>query len=304
MQMEKARIFNIERCSTEDGPGIRTTVFLKGCQLRCKWCANPESQHFEKEILVKSVKCMGCGRCLLMCPHQAISLLPKYGMITDRSKCQMCGRCLDNCYVDARVLQGEDYTVEELMKILEKDELYYQKSGGGITFSGGEPFLYSAFIKACAQEIHKKGWTVLIETCGQIPQKNLEEAANEADIIYCDYKHSSPVEHERLTGKDNRQIIENIKWLDRNFNGELQLRYPYIPGCNDDPYAIEQFLDFAEGLTKVDQIVFLPYHRLGLDKYQGLGREYAMGTMPSLKIKDLDFLKQYENKYQLKIKIQ
>lgn len=302
--MEKARIFNIERCSTEDGPGIRTTVFLKGCQLRCRWCANPESQHFEREILVKSVKCIGCGRCEKMCPNQAISLVEGMGMITDQGKCEVCKKCLDTCYVDARVLQGEDYTVEELMKILEKDEMYYQKSDGGITFSGGEPFLYASFIKACAQEIHKRGWSVLVETCGQIPQENLEETANETDIIYCDFKHYSPTEHEKLTGKDNKQIISNIKWLDKNYNGELQLRYPYIPGCNDDPYAIEQFLDFAEGLTKVDQIVFLPYHRLGLDKYQGLGREYAMGDMPSLKVKDLDFLKKYEQKYNLKIKIQ
>lgn len=302
--MEKARIFNIERCSTEDGPGIRTTVFFKGCQLKCRWCANPESQNFEREILVKSVKCIGCGRCEKMCPNQAISLVEGMGMITDPNKCDMCKKCLDACYVDARVLQGEDYTVEELMKILEKDELYYKKSDGGITFSGGEPFLYASFIRACAQKIHKRGWSVLVETCGQIPQKNLEETANEIDIIYCDFKHYSPIEHEKLTGKDNKQIISNIKWLDRNYNGELQLRYPYIPGCNDDPYAIERFLDFAQSLKKVDQIVFLPYHRLGLDKYQGLGREYAMGNMPSLKIKDLDFLKKYEQKYNLKIKIQ
>lgn len=302
--MNRARVFNIERCSTEDGPGIRTTVFLKGCLLRCRWCANPESQTFEKQILLKAVKCVGCGRCQKTCPSQAISYIPEFGMITDGEKCNLCGQCLDACYVDARVIQGEEYTVEELMKVLERDESYYRLSGGGITFSGGEPLLYSSFIKECAQQIHKKGWTVLIETCGHIPQKRIEEVADHVDIIYCDFKHHSPEEHRRLTGQDNSDILNNIRWLDQHFKGELYLRYPYIPGCNDRSEDIEKFLEFAEGINKVDEVVFLPYHRLGLEKYQGLGRTYEMGDMPSLKVKDLQFLKEYESKYNLKIKIQ
>ena len=302
--MEKARIFNIERCSTEDGPGIRTTVFLKGCLLRCKWCANPESQLFEKEILFKAVKCVGCGRCLKSCPSQAISCLPEFGMITDISKCKMCKQCIDDCYADARVVQGEDYTVDELMDILVKDKAYYLNSGGGITFSGGEPLLYAPFIKACAKEIHKRGWSVLIETCGQVPQKMIETVADDVDIIFCDFKHFSPEEHFKLTGKDNTQILQNIQWMDENFKGELFLRYPYIPGCNDDPYAIEKFLEFAEKLKKVKEVVFLPYHRLGLDKYKGLGRTYAMGDLESLKVNDIKFLKEYEAKYNIKISVQ
>lgn len=302
--MEKARIFNIERCSTEDGPGIRTTVFLKGCLLRCKWCANPESQQFKSEILLKTVKCIGCGHCQQVCPHQAIVLHPDYGMISDSSKCKLCKKCLDACYVDARVIQGEEYTVDELMQILEKDALYYERSGGGITFSGGEPLLYASFIRECAKKIHSKGWTVLIETCGHVSQRNIEEIVNDVDIIYCDYKHYCSEEHEKLTGRDNKTIISNIKWLDENYGGKLYLRYPYIPGCNDNLYAIEQFLEFSESLKTVGEVIFLPYHRLGLDKYQGLGRDYAMGDMPSLKIRDLDFLKEYESKYNLKIKVQ
>lgn len=302
--MEKARIFNIERCATEDGPGIRTTVFLKGCNLRCKWCANPESQSFKPEILFKEIKCIGCGKCINSCPQQAIKNMPGYGMITDSDKCKLCGTCIDGCYADARVRQGTDYTVEELMEVLGRDEHYYLASGGGITFSGGEPLMYSKFIHACARKIRKRGWNILIETCGQVPQENIEMIAPDVDTIYCDYKHYDPEKHKELTGVDNRQIISNIRWIDEHFEGDFYLRYPYIPGCNDGTEEIEQFLKFAEQLSKVKEVVFLPYHRLGLPKYQGLGRMYEMGDMKSLKVQDLNFLKEYENKYDLKIKIQ
>lgn len=225
-------------------------------------------------------------------------------MITDRKKCTMCKKCIDACYADARVIQGEDYTVEELMKELIKDEAYYLASGGGITFSGGEPLLYASFIKECSILAHKRGWNVLIETCGQAPERNLKEVADYVDIIYCDYKHFSGEKHLELTGRDNSEILNNIRWMNDNFKGKLYLRYPYIPGCNDEAEAIEKFLAFAEGLEKVKEVVFLPYHRLGLDKYQGLGRVYEMGDMESLKVKDLQFLKEYEKKFDIKISVQ
>lgn len=301
--MTKARVINIERCATEDGPGLRTTVFLKGCRLRCRWCSNPESQSFEREILFKNVRCIGCGMCVSQCRNGAIRFDKEFGMVTLMDRCCLCLACIDHCYAGARVLQGEDYSADQLMEVLQRDESYYRLSGGGITFSGGEPLLYPDFIRECAEKIHQQGWTVLIETCGYVPRENLEKAAPWADIIYCDYKHCSPEKHKEYTGEDNRLILDNIKWLDQNFKGELCLRYPYIPGCNSQPEEVEAFLRFAESLASVKDVVFLPYHRLGLDKYRGLGRKYEMGDMPSLRIGDIQFLKEYEKTYDLNISI-
>ena len=301
--MAKARILNIERCSTQDGPGIRTTVFLKGCHLKCRWCCNPESQSFDKEILLKSVICTGCRRCQELCSSNAIKCMEDYGMITDQTKCSACLKCVDGCLAGARTLQGKDMSSEELIETLMRDEIYYKTSGGGITFSGGEPCIYADFIAECAKGIHKKGYTVLVETCGYIDRKRLAQTAESADIIYCDYKHFDPVIHEKVTGTTNELILSNIKWLDDNFKGHLELRYPYIPGINSDEECIERFLEFADSIQSVSDVVFLPYHRLGLDKYRGLGREYPMGQMPSLKLSDIEYLKKYERKYNLNISV-
>ncbi|MEA4854491.1 MAG: glycyl-radical enzyme activating protein [Christensenella sp.] len=302
--MKKARVFNIERCSTEDGPGIRTTVFLKGCPLRCKWCANPESQLYTKEVLFKAVQCIGCGKCVEVCPQNAIRNITGLGFITDTEKCSLCGKCIDTCVVNARIMQGEDLSTEELMSILERDEAYYIASGGGITFSGGEPLEYADFIAEAAEAIHKKNWTVLIETCGQVSLEKIKKASEFSDIIYCDLKHINSDRHTSLTGKDNDVILRNIVWLNENFRGKLHIRYPYIPSLNDGEKEIKEFLQFISKLKNVRDVTFLPYHRLGLPKYQGLGRKYEMDGIQPLKVSDLYFLKDYQNLYNIKISIQ
>ena len=302
--MGVCNVFNIERFATEDGRGIRTVIFLKGCSLRCRWCANPESQRAGAEVLVKTNVCINCARCSVLCPEKAISYMEGYGFITDQSKCRQCGVCIRECYADAREMMGRKYSEEELLTEILKDRQYYGMSGGGVTFSGGEPLYYSEIIGAVGEQMHRRGYNTLVETCGHVPQKALEDINGRVDYIYYDFKQIDPEKHQVLTGVDNTLILSNLEWLCGHYSGELSVRYPYIPGCNDDEASINGFFEYIKSLNHISEIVFLPYHRLGLPKYQGLGRAYEMGNMPSLKKADLLFLVQRAEKYGLKIKIQ
>lgn len=301
--MTTARVFNIERFATEDGPGIRTVVFLKGCGLRCKWCANPESQSFEKQIMFNANICTACEKCINVCPENAIQKLDGFGYITDNSKCNLCHKCIDNCYNDARSVMGEDYTTDELLKELLKDKEYYKMSGGGITFSGGEPLFYTDFIAEIADKLHNLGINVLVETCGYIDKEKFQKASKYVDEFFFDIKQMDPLKHKELCGEDNTVILENVKWLNENYKGKISLRYPFIPTCNDKKEEIEAFLEFVNTLSSIKEIWFLPYHRLGIPKYQGLGRVYEMGDMKSLKFKDIEYLKEYQSKYSFTIRI-
>lgn len=302
--MNTARVFNIERFATEDGPGIRMVVFLKGCSMRCRWCANPESQKFKKEILYNSRVCINCGKCINVCKQKAIKLIDYYGYITNGDLCNHCEACIDNCYANARSIMGVDYTVDELIGELLKDKQYYHKSGGGITFSGGEPFFHSLFIKQCSELLKQENITTLVETCGYVELDRIKEAGDSVDYIYYDIKHMNSKKHKELTGQGNELILSNLKWLTEHYSGELSVRYPYIPGCNDDYEEIKEFLDFIQTLTNIKEVVFLPYHRLGMPKYVGLGRNYEMGDMKSLKHQDLKWLEPLFEKYHMNIRIQ
>lgn len=300
----KGTVFNIERGSSEDGPGIRTVVFLKGCGLRCKWCANPESQFAAPEILHIGNVCVNCGECVKICPRGAISYREGYGYITDRQKCDLCLSCVRHCYINARKLQGTMYTPETLTKELLKDRDFFIRSGGGVTFSGGEPLLQADFLCAAAELLHQHGIPTLVETCGFVPPENLRKAAKLTDAFFYDFKHVDPEMHRALTGQDNCQILENLSWLMQNYPGSISVRYPYIPGCNDSEEAIRGFLDYMARQERQTEIVFLPYHRLGLPKYTGLGRDYEMGNGKSLKREALEHILMWAEEYGLKIFIQ
>ncbi|PKM49344.1 MAG: glycyl-radical enzyme activating protein [Firmicutes bacterium HGW-Firmicutes-7] len=302
--MEQTRIFNIERFATEDGKGIRTVVFLKGCGLRCRWCANPESQAYNKEVIFNANLCINCEKCINICKQKAISFHTEYGYITNSNLCIGCGECVEGCYSNARTLAGTDYFVEELVGQIMKDEQYFKKSGGGVTFSGGEPLLHSRFIKECMERLKEHQITSLIETCGHVALEHIMEVAPLVDYVFYDIKHIDPIKHKALTGKDNKLILSNLKWLTENFTGELSVRYPYIPGCNHDEEAIKQFMDYLKTLKNIFEVVFLPYHRLGLPKYLGLGRKYEMGELKSLKKNELTYLIDTYKNYGLNIKVQ
>ncbi|MFA5659004.1 MAG: glycyl-radical enzyme activating protein, partial [Oscillospiraceae bacterium] len=173
--MKKANVFNIERFATEDGAGIRTVVFLKGCILKCKWCANPESQAFKREIIFNAVLCSGCSKCVEVCPVNAISYKEGFGLITNQDICTGCLKCVDSCCYGARSAAGTEYTAEELYKIISRDIDFYKMSDGGVTFSGGEPFFQSEVINQIAGMLKKDGVTTLVETCGHVSLKNIQE---------------------------------------------------------------------------------------------------------------------------------
>ncbi len=296
-------VFNVERFAIEDGNGIRTVVFLKGCGMRCAWCANPESQSPRREILLNPNLCVGCGRCLAVCPRGHIRRLEGMGYVTTDNDCDSCELCVDGCYAGARKLMGTSYTPEALCETLLRDKPYFDRSGGGVTFSGGEPLLQVDFVEACAGLLRRENVPVLVETCGYAPRVAVERCAALACDIYYDVKHMDDAEHRRLTGQGNGLILDNLRWLSGHFGGGLSVRYPFVPGCNDGEADVRAFLSFCASLPGLKDVWFLPYHRLGNLKYTGLGREYPMGERESLKSKDLDFLKAYADEYGLTVRI-
>ncbi len=299
----KARVFNIERCSTEDGDGIRTVVFFKGCHLRCKWCANPESQDIKKELMFLENLCSGCSKCIETCPLNAIEFNENFGYLTDNSKCNICKKCINGCLSNSRVLMGEDYSSKELFKEILKDKKYFLMSNGGITFSGGEPLIYSKFIKEISSMLKNEGIGTLIETCGYIKRENLVDILDCTDTIYFDIKHMDSPTHKELTGRENELILSNLEFLNENFKGKLVVRYAVIPNHNDKHEDIVSFLTYINELKNIKNIHFLPYHRLGATKYKGLGRVYPLDGTSPLKVSDLEYLFKYQDKCEFTIKI-
>jgi len=301
--MESGIVFNLERFATEDGAGIRTVVFLKGCGLRCLWCANPESQSFKPQVVYNENLCTGCGKCMTHCPAGAITYDEDFGYISSDDKCDRSGICIKECLYNARTMSGESMTSQDLVEQLLKDEQYFKESGGGVTFSGGEPLYQDRFIRECALKLKEKGIPILIETCGHIGQDHIANILDITEAIYYDLKMMDPVKHKDLTGEGNTLILENLRYLDKNFKGDLVVRYPFIPGKNDDLTDLDQAVAFVESLESIKEMVFLPYHRLGLPKYRGLGRTYAMGDQISLKRSDIAWIRKRYKKSRLIISI-
>ena len=216
------RIFNIQRYSIHDGPGIRTLIFLKGCTLRCKWCANPESQSYNKEVLHFKNKCINCMRCYVSCSEKAIIINGEVKL--NRDKCIGCSKCVDSCYFNARDISGKDISVNSLFNEVIKDKDYFISTEGGVTFSGGEPFMQKDFLKACLKKFKSEGISTSVETSGNIPFENIKESLKYIDILFFDIKHIDPIKHREFTGCDNKLILENIKKISE-FVKEMTLHF-------------------------------------------------------------------------------
>ncbi|SCJ36585.1 4-hydroxyphenylacetate decarboxylase activating enzyme [uncultured Eubacterium sp.] len=271
--MKKGTIFNIQKMSIHDGPGIRTTVFFKGCPLNCLWCSNPESQKVEKEVACFQSRCVTCGYCAEVCPKGLIEAQPPFE-ITNREECDLCEICVKECCTNAKKVVGEDYTVDELLKEIMKDKSFYDSSGGGVTFSGGEPLMQSAFLKEILAACRENGVHTAIETTGMTDTDSLIETAALLDLIFYDVKHMDDETHRDITGVSNERIIANLAVLAKAHDN-IVVRIPVIPGINDSTENLRKTADYAASLN-IPSIELLPYHNLGEVKYGQLGREYAL----------------------------
>lgn len=263
----KGMLFDIQRASTVDGPGFRTTVFFKGCNLRCAWCHNPESQSAVPQLLFYQERCTHCGLCERVCP---------YGL----RKCDLCGKCADACPQEARSLCGMEYTVEDAMKKILPDRLFYQTSGGGATFSGGECMLQLGFLKELLDSCKKEKIHTAVDTAGAVPWRSFEEILPYTDMFLYDVKSMNSQRHKEYTGVGNEQILENLSRL-LQMQKRVWVRVPIIPGVNDtleEMRALRAFL-LANGYP--EKVELLPYHRMGEMKWKALGQKATIFNPPS-----------------------
>lgn len=265
-------VFHLMRFSLHDGPGIRTTVFLKGCPLRCWWCHNPESQLPEPEVIYFEEHCIRCGDCVRACPHGALHLNQQ--LIHDPDLCQRCGECVKACSTPARRLAGRWMTVPDVLAEVVKDEVFFDESGGGITVSGGEPLMQAEFVEALLAACRTRRIRTVLDTCGFADSSVIRRVSENVDLFLYDLKLMDCERHRHFTGVKNDLVLRNLKILAERGSAVI-VRVPVIPGVNDNSDNLDALSDFLSplGLQEID---LLPFHRIGSDKYQRLHLSYGM----------------------------
>lgn len=258
-------IFDIERNSFVDGPGIRTTVFFKGCNLKCAWCHNPESQDFKSQMMFYKDKCIGCGKCKEICPTP--------------DNCTLCGKCTVYCPIEARQVCGKEYTVEEIFKEVVKDKAFYNNSGGGVTFSGGECMLQVDFLFEILKKCKENGIHTAVDTAGNIPFESFEKIIPYTDLFLYDIKLFDKEKHRKYIGVSNELIFENLKKLFKS-NAKVWIRIPIIPNVNDTVEEMQNIKDYIQKYGKPEKIELLPYHALGENKYAAIGKNSQKFEIP------------------------
>ena len=268
------RIFNIQRFSIHDGPGIRTTVFVKGCSLGCLWCHNPESVASQPELVFFPTKCIGCGRCFEACPNAAL-VMEDGKRHYHIERCRLCGRCAEACYAEALVMEGREATAEEVVAEILKDKPFYDNSNGGATVSGGEPLLQPAFVADVLRRCHDRSVHTCLDTAALAPWEAFETVLPHTDLVLLDLKIMDAARHKEATGADNARILDNARRLGR-MGIPIVVRVPVIPGYTDDEANIAAIAEFSRGLGNVRAVELLPYHRFAESKYRRLGRAYPL----------------------------
>ena len=300
-ETEYGFVSRIQRYSIKDGPGIRTTVFLKGCSMQCEWCCNPELINPHPEILKDQKVCIHCGECFANCPEDAIfDEADEY--VINRTLCNVCGRCVEVCPAGAYKLIGRSMSVDELVRELVKDRVFYEVSDGGVTISGGEPALQHHFVKNVALELKRDQIHVALDTCGNVPWEDLQDLIDVVDLVLYDIKLVDNEKHSRFTGASNEVVKQNAEKLSKA-GVPLIIRLPILPRINDTIKEIKGILGFIKGLETVKRIDLLPYHKLGIGKYHMLGKEYQLGSLEPPEREHLEELRGSIEAYGFKVAI-
>jgi pyruvate formate lyase activating enzyme len=268
---KRGSIFDVQRWSLQDGKGIRTTIFLNDCPLRCKWCHNPESWNSRPVLTFENENCYSCGNCIEVCKAGANTL--QDGKIKlQKHVCTLCGECVDVCSENVREIIGEEMSIDQLIKVIERDMVFYRESGGGVTFSGGEPTSQEEFLREVVKKCKELGIDTAIETCGYFQWDKLKDIFEMLDFVYIDLKHMDNDIHKQLTGVGNKLILENAINIS-NLNKKIIIRIPLIEDVNDDLKNIKEALEFISENLNVNGIELLNYHDYGVQKYKALGME-------------------------------
>jgi len=262
-------IFDIAKFSTHDGPGIRTAVFFKGCPLHCWWCHNPEGQSPAAQLVYREERCIRCFSCVEACPNHAIKILEGTPTLL-RNACKLSGMCALACQTKAREMAGKRVKVSDVMEEIEKDNIFYDESGGGVTFSGGEPFMQPIFLQNLLEACNERRIRTAVETCGFVASETLLNSGPYVDLYLYDLKVVDSETHRRFTGVSNDMILNNLRQLSQ-LHDHVIVRFPVIPGVNDDDVNVFRLGEFVSSLGSVKEIDVLPYHELGIEKYKRLG---------------------------------
>lgn len=302
----KARTFNIQKYNMYDGPGVRTIVFFKGCPLRCQWCSNPEGQLRGFDVLFKRDACVDCGACVPVCPAD-IHSMDAFGkhVVNRKAECIGCRKCEHACLQKALAIVGENRTISELVDIVEQDRLFYDMSEGGVTLGGGEVLMQPEAATSLLQACKQNGIHTAIETCGYARPEDLRKVAEFTDLFLFDVKHMDSDRHYEQTGVRNEMILNNLVWLlDEGRN--VKIRVPLLKGFNDSEDEIARMVEFLKPYQDRKNFLgvdLLPYHKMGVNKYQQLGREYPVEGDPGLTDEDLQRIENWIAKYDIPVSV-
>jgi pyruvate formate lyase activating enzyme len=299
--MVEGTIFDIKKYAIHDGPGIRSTVFFKGCPLACRWCHNPEGMTVASQRIYRQERCIGCGECIQICPCEAL-IQTAEGIVWDAAKCDLCQTCADHCPSEAIEFVGRKVAVDEVMREIVKDIAFYDESGGGITLSGGEPLMQPDFLlellDACAElDLHRT-----LDTTGYADSELLLEVAQKTDLFLYDLKLMDDAKHRDFTGVSNERILNNLKLL-AQMGARIEVRVPIIPGINSNFENIDQTAEFVSALAGVEQIAILPFHNSARGKYGRLGMDCLSSEIECPSKEQLKIIAARLEKFGLQVKI-